>query len=189
MFSWIVDESTSILIVLALVAGILGAVWWNTRKRWSLIGTVVTAVLMVAVIVLCFVVVTDTAQLKSNVVHIRDAVNDGNFSEALLYFDDKVKVTGMTSTRVLSKEQILAMANLTKGSYQVKQIQTGTVDVELKRPHAKLRFVVGDADDTIKRGQCIMDCEFKQGKWVVTTISVETLVGGKGMPVLLLPGS
>jgi hypothetical protein len=186
MFSWVVDESATILIILALAAGALGAVWWNTRQRWSLIATAASVLLMVVVFVLSLVVVTDSALLKQNVVLIRDAVNGGKYEEALKFFDDTVKIKSTAGVIDMSKDKILTMATRTRDSYQVKQIETGTVHVdELKGLHAKIRFQVGDADDGLKRGRCLMDCEYKQGKWVVTTMTVEALIGGQRMPVLL----
>jgi hypothetical protein len=186
MFSWVIDEQVTVLAALALITGTLGAVWWNTRKKWALIGTAATAALMVVVFVLSLVVETDSGKLRHNVVLIRDAVNGGKYEEALKFFDDKVKIKSTAGTLELSKDKILTMATRTKDNYQVKQIETGTVHVdELNRPHAKIRFQVGDADDGTKRGWCLMDCEYKQGKWVVTTMTVEALIGGQAMPVLL----
>jgi hypothetical protein len=186
MIDWIVDNSIEVLAALACSTAIFCAVWWNTRYKGSLIGAGVSLALLVVVAVLSALVVTDTAKLKQNVVSIRDAVNGGKYDTALNFFDDNVKITSMLGTQNMSKDLILKMANRTKDSYQVKQIETGKVYVdELNKPHAKIRFQVGDADDTVKRGWCIMDCEYKQGKWVVTTMTVEALIGGKPMPVLL----
>jgi hypothetical protein len=189
MIDWIVDYNLEVLVALACCAAVLAAVWWNTRHKLPLIGAGVSLALMVVVIVLSLVVVTDSAKLRQNVASIRDAVNGRKFDDALNFFDDKVKITGMSGTMELSKDQILKMANRTKDNYQVKQIDTGKVDVdELDRTHAKISFMVWDADDVVKRGRCKMSCELKQGKWVVTTMSVEAPIGGQAMPVLLLPG-
>jgi hypothetical protein len=186
MLWWIVDNYIETLIILGAVAATLGVIWWNTRKTWALSGVGITAALMVLVFALPYMVVTDVGQLKLNVAEIRDAVNEGKLDVALRYFDDNVKITTQQGKLDLSKDQILTMANRTKASYDVKQIQTGKVYVdELSRPRAKIRFQVGDADDTIKRGWCMMDCELKNGKWLVTTMTVEALIGGQQMPVLL----
>jgi hypothetical protein len=190
MIDWMVDYSVEVVAALVCCAAILAAVWWNTRHKLPLIGAGVSLALMALVIVLSLVVVTDSAKLKRNVASIRDAVNGRKFDDALNFFDDKVKITGMSGTMDLSKDQILKMANRTKDNYQVKQIDTGKVDVEeLDRTHAKISFMVWDADDVVKRGLCKMRCELKQGKWVVTTMSVEAPIGGRPMPVLLLPGA
>jgi hypothetical protein len=186
MIDWIVDNCFEVLAALACCTVVLCAAWWNTRHKLPAIGAVVSLALMIVVAVLSVVVVTDRAKLQQNVASIRDAVNGGKYDTALDFFDDKVKITAMSGTLQMSKDQILKMANRTKDSYQVKQIETGKVYVdELNKPHAKIRFQVADADDTVKRGWCIMDCEYKQGKWVVTTMTVEALIGGKTMPVLL----
>jgi hypothetical protein len=186
MIDAIVDYNIEVLAALAGCAALLGAAWWNTRHKLPLVGAFVSLALMVVVVVLSLVVVTDSAKLQQNVASIRDAVNGGKYDTALDFFDDKVKITAMSGTLQMSKDQILKMANRTKDSYQVKQIETGKVYVdELHKPRAKIRFQVADADDSAKRGWCIMDCEYKQGKWVVTTMTVEALIGGKTMPVLL----
>ena len=190
MIDWIVDNCFEVLAALACCTVVLCAAWWNTRHKLPAIGAVVSLALMIVVAVLSVVVVTDRAKLQQNVASIRDAVNGGKYDTALDFFDDKVKITGMSGTMDLSKDQILKMANRTKDNYQVKQIDTGKVDVEeLDRTHAKISFMVWDADDVVKRGLCKMRCELKQGKWVVTTMSVEAPIGGRPMPVLLLPGA
>jgi hypothetical protein len=187
MIDLLIDNAVLVLVALALVAGALATWWWNTRKRWALFATFATLAVAAGVILLQQFVVTDTGQMQLNVAHIRDAVNGGKYDEALRYFDDKVKITA-TSGMVLDldKDKILKMATRTRDHYAVKQIQTGSVEVlELNKPHAKIRFLVGDADETYKRGYCIMDCEYKQGKWLVTTMTVEAMIGGSKMPVLL----
>src|ERR1700730_16794064 len=98
MIDWIVDYNIEVVAALLCCAAILAAVWWNTRHRLPLIGAGVSLALMALAIVLSFVVVTDSAKLKQNVASIRDAVNGRKFDDALNFFDDKVKITGMSGT-------------------------------------------------------------------------------------------
>jgi hypothetical protein len=192
MLWWIADSWLAIVMALALLAALLGTVWWHTRNKRYLVGTVAALALMPIVWIVSLLVVTDSMQLETNVAEIRDAVNAGNYNQALKYFDDTVTITatmglgGAVLTQPLTKDKILAMANRSKDAYQVKQITTGRVYIdELSRPRAKIRFLVADADDFTKRGWCTMDCQWKGGKWVVTTMTVVAVIGGRTMPVLL----
>src|SRR2546428_6870710 len=110
---------------------------------------------MVVLFVLSLVIVTDRKQLARNVDSMRDALNAGKFDEALKFFDDKVTITALASgssvgTTVYEKSKLVPLAKQNQQYYKVKKISTGTVAVnELSRPHAKIRFLIIDADDTV----------------------------------------
>jgi hypothetical protein len=188
MFTWIVDNQITALIFLAIIAAAFGAMWWNTRKTQWLISALATCGLTLAVVVLNLLVETDSQRLARNIEQIRDLVNNRKYDEALNYFDDKVNITTAIYSGPATRRQILDAAKATKEKHSVQKIDTGKVDIdELKPPHAKISFVVWDADEPGKRGRCIMDCELKEGKWLVTSMSVEAIIGGSKMPVLLFP--
>jgi hypothetical protein len=67
LFDWLFEGRTSIYVVLAALAVFLLLVWWQTRKRWLLVGVAVTAGLIGLYALLDKVVETDREQIVRKV--------------------------------------------------------------------------------------------------------------------------
>lgn len=184
MLDPLLDNVFWALIFLGILGAGLAVAWWNTRKRsWLIaIGGVVAA--MALLLVLSRVIVTDSMQLSNNVDGMRSALNAGKLDEALQYFDDRIEVKTTAGTKEVSRDALLQLARSTMSGYQVKKVITGPVHVDaLKRPDAEIRFAVRNEDGD-KSGWCTMKCKYKDGKWRVTYMTVESLIGGQTAPVL-----
>jgi hypothetical protein len=186
MIDPLLDNVFWVLIFLGMLAAGLAVAWWNTRKRSWLVAIGGVVAVMALLFVLSRVIVTDRMQLSNNVDGMRSAINAGKLDEAVLFFDDKVvvKTTATPNGKEISREALLHLAKTTMSGYQVKKIITGPVHVDaLKRPDAEIRFAVRNEEGD-KTGWCTMKCKYKDGKWRVTYMTVESLIGGQTAPVL-----
>jgi hypothetical protein len=83
LFDWLFEGRTSIYVILAALTVFLLLVWWQTRKRWLLLGVLVVAGLIGLYALLDKEVETDREQLVRKVQELAAAVNARNL-DALL---------------------------------------------------------------------------------------------------------
>src|SRR5262245_15381975 len=181
MLSHFVDNAVFYEALLALIAIGLGVAWWKTRNRRWLLSCGIPLALMIILVVLTFVVDTDRKQIARNVDSMRDAINAGNAAEAAKYFDENVTIDTRNGKFTMSNKYLEKMAKGTMGAYQVKQVETGRVEVEeLSGAKAMAKFMVRDADNPGQMGWCRMEfVRTPNGKWLVKWMTVESYIGGQ----------
>jgi len=79
LFDWLFEGRTSVYVVLVALAVFLLLVWWQTRKRWCLVGVLVVAGLAGLYVLLDKTVETDREQLVRKVQELAAAVNARDF--------------------------------------------------------------------------------------------------------------
>jgi hypothetical protein len=77
MFDGLVDNATTVYLLLGIIALCLAALWWKHRKRYYLIALGVVGGCIAIVVVLSFLVVTDRQQIRSTILAMRDGVVAG----------------------------------------------------------------------------------------------------------------
>jgi hypothetical protein len=78
LFDWLFEGRTSVYAVLAALAVFLLVIWWQTRKRWLLLGVAVAAGLIGLYALLDKAVETDREQIVRKVNEMAAAVNARN---------------------------------------------------------------------------------------------------------------
>jgi hypothetical protein len=186
MLWWIVDNLSIVLLVLGIAALCFAAAWWSTRKTQLLIGVGVPILLMPLAWLLSLFVVTDRMQLVRNIESMRDFVNAGKLDEALEFFENEVKVDTMQGELKVAKSEMKSVAKGNMKLYGVKKVDVWGIHVQdVSRPMATVNFYI-KPQDSEERGRCRMGFVLGQdGKWRVSTFTVESLVGGKKSPLLL----
>jgi hypothetical protein len=186
MLYWIVDNDLVVQVLLGVMAIGLGMAWWQTRKKFWLIGTGVAVVLMLVVLWLALTVVTDRMQIERNIDGMRTAINAGNAEEAAKFFADEITVETNSGLIKLSNKRLQTLAKGNMQKYGVKQVETFRVKFEeLDRPNAVVNFVVRADDDPAKTGRCRMEFTLTpQGKWRVKAFTVVYLLGDQKTPAL-----
>jgi hypothetical protein len=185
MLWWIVDNLGVVFLALCIITLCCSWAWWTTRNAKLLIGVGVPIILMVLAWVLSLYIITDRTQLVLDVQNMRDLVNASQLDDALLHFDDEVKIDTMQGEMTLKKTDLRQLAKGNMRLYGVKKIDIWGIQVEeASRPNATLTFYL-KPQDSEERGRCRMGFVYKDGKWRVTTFTVESLVGGQKSPLLL----
>jgi hypothetical protein len=182
----IVDNSSLLLLGLGIVALCFGAAWWTTRRGKWLIGSGVCVAMMALIFVLSLFVVSDRQRIERNIDEMRNAVNTGKPEEAARFFDDVVTVDTRTGSVKVPNQLLKAYAKSNMNHYQVKQVETGSVDFEeMTGSKAVVSFMVRADDDWGKTGRCRMEfTKTPQGKWLCKRFTVESYIGGQTSPVL-----
>src|SRR5579862_4104939 len=75
--AWLVDNATTLSILIGIVALGFGAAWWLHRRRQYAIGAAAALVMLVLLWLLTRFVVTDRQQLDLNIHAMADAVVAG----------------------------------------------------------------------------------------------------------------
>jgi hypothetical protein len=75
LFDWLFEGRTSVYAVLAALAVFLLVVWWQTRKRWLLLGVVLAVGMIGIYALLDKVVETDREQIVRKIKEMVDAAN------------------------------------------------------------------------------------------------------------------
>ncbi|HZV04462.1 MAG TPA: hypothetical protein VE999_05170 [Gemmataceae bacterium] len=78
MFDWLFEGRTGVYAVLAALVVFLLVIWWQTRKRWLLLGVAVAVALIGLYALLDKVVETDREQIVRKVNEMAAAVNSRN---------------------------------------------------------------------------------------------------------------
>ena len=188
MLWWIVDNLNVVLLALGIVALCFAAAWWTSRKNKLLLGVGIPIALMAVAWLLSLFIVTDQMQLVRNVETMRDLFNAGKLTEAIAYFEDEVKVDSAQGTQTVKKAMLLELAKANKQHFGLKKVVTNAIAVEeVARPQAVVTFYVGP-EDSGERGRCIVGWTLSpDGKWRVRTFTVESVVGGHKLPLVVFP--
>jgi hypothetical protein len=78
MPSWIVDDPSTVYLILGISALCLGAAWWQTRKLVFLIGLGSVALVFLIVLLLSKIIDTDHKQIERKLLEMAKGVKDLN---------------------------------------------------------------------------------------------------------------
>jgi hypothetical protein len=136
--SWLTDNSTTLSILLGLIAAALLMIWRSNRQNKYLGGAVGALVLMGPIWVLSRFHISDSKQLEMNVHAMANAVVDGKVDDLFKYISNDFQYKGMTRKELYEKSQ--AAIRL----HKVKEVHIANFDVQVSRTNktAKTRFRV-----------------------------------------------
>jgi hypothetical protein len=88
LFDWLFEGRTNVYVVLAALAVFLLLVWWQTRRRWFLVGIPIVVALIGLYALLDKWVETDREQIVRKVQDMAAAVNARNLDRLLEHISD-----------------------------------------------------------------------------------------------------
>src|SRR5262249_20430351 len=91
MFDWLFEGRTPLYVVLATLAAFLLVVWWQTRKRWWLLGVTVAAGLIGLYALLDQMVETDREQIVRKFHEMAAAVNARDLDALFVNISDQFR--------------------------------------------------------------------------------------------------
>jgi hypothetical protein len=137
--SWLTDNSTTLSILLGLIAAALAMIWRSNRQK-KYLGYAVGALLLIGLIwVLSRFHISDSKQLEMNVHAMANAVVDGKVDDLFKHISNDFQYKGMTRKELYEKSQAAILL------HKVKEVHIANFDVqELSRTNktAKTRFRV-----------------------------------------------
>jgi hypothetical protein len=100
VFDWLFEGPT-VYVALAALAAFLLVLWWQTRKRWCLIGVAVVVGLIGLYAILDRVVETDREQIVRKVNALAAGVNAHNLDAAFVHISEQFRSAGGKSKKEL----------------------------------------------------------------------------------------
>jgi len=91
VFDWLFEGHTAVYVVLITLVVFLFVVWWQTRKRWWLLGVAVAAGLIGLYVLLDRMVETDREQIVRKVQEMAAAVNARNLDALFANISDEFR--------------------------------------------------------------------------------------------------
>lgn len=88
MPDWLFEGHTSIYVVLVALTVLMGVVWWQTRKRWAILGMLVALGLVGLYALLDAVVETDREQIVHKIKLMIAAVNAHDIDRAFQHISE-----------------------------------------------------------------------------------------------------
>ena len=164
MFDWLFEGRTSVYVVLAALAGFLLVLWWQTRKRWFLLGIVVAAALTGIYAILDVVVETDREQIVRRVNALAAAVTAHNLDGIFVNIsDDFHSPAGKSKTEVRDLARLYLEQKIVTGMKvwdivctESPSREKGTTQVSFSVKVAGFRDFLADCD-------AVFDFDLKQG--------------------------
>jgi hypothetical protein len=118
VFDWLFEGRTSIYVVLIALTALLVVLWWQTRKRWSLLAVAVALGLVGLYALLDVLVETDREQIVRKIKLMVAAVNAGDIDGAFEHIADDFRSPGRRG-----KEELRNLAKLYIGQRLLERVE------------------------------------------------------------------
>jgi hypothetical protein len=154
LFDWLFEGRTSVYVVLAALAVFLLLIWWQARKRWLLVGVVITAGVIGLYALLDKAVETDREQLVRKVQEMAAAVNARDFVALFAHISDNFR-----SPQGKGKQQFLdeVAGYLSRGVVQNARVWDIVCIETPSRQHTPARVVFSAKAESGR--ELLADCE------------------------------
>ena len=109
MFDWLFEGRTSVYVILIALTVLMGVFWWQTRKRWFLLGMAVALGLIGLYALLDVLVETDREQIVRKIKLMIAAVNAHDIDGAFQHISDDFRTPqgkGKEDLRELARRYI-----------------------------------------------------------------------------------
>jgi hypothetical protein len=133
MLTWLVENSSTLYLVLGTIALITAALWWRRRTRPLLIGLVIAVGLLAAVVVLDLLVPTDQKRIMSSIKAMDAGVATRNADQIFAHISEsfRVKSYDKVGFRYRAEPYLPQVSNFKVWDFQPQQIsregRTGTI--------------------------------------------------------------
>ena len=125
MPDWLFEGRTSVYVVLIALAAFLLLVWWQTRKRWAVIGAGVAGLLVGGYALLDRAVETDREQIVGAIKSMMAAVNAGDIDGIFEHVSDDFRSPGGRG-----KEELRSLARQYIGQKIVTNVDVWDIEVQ-----------------------------------------------------------
>lgn len=156
MFDWLFEGRTSIYVALGAVAVFLLLIWWQTRKRWLLLGVVVAAGLVGLYALLDKAVETDREQIVRKV---REMVVAFNARDVELLFANISDNFNSRLARDKKQFRDEVAGYLSRGVVQNARVWNIEFEDTPSREHPSARVFFSAKADSSGRELAPTDCE------------------------------
>jgi hypothetical protein len=141
VFDWLFEGRTSVYVVLIALTVLMGVVWWQTRKRWAVLGVAVALGLVGLYALLDVVVETDREQIVRKIKLMIAAVNANDIDGAFQHISDDFR-----TPQGKGKEELRELARRYLGQHLLESIDVWDIaclgDPSRAEGTAKAAFMV-----------------------------------------------
>jgi len=159
VFDWLFEGHTSVYVVLAALMGFLLVAWWQTRKRWVLMGVPLVAALAGVYALLDVMVETDREQIVRKVNALVAALNAHNLDAAFVHVSDEFR-----SPAGKSKKEVRDAARMYFDQKIVERVKVWDIVCEgtpsRERPPARVFFSIKVEGFRDLFADCDATCDF-----------------------------